>query len=169
MLIFLISLTWMPLLACKNKGQSIIGLETGHLIKSNELEILAGHSISKRWALKGGCRLNLKSFSSDGQYSEHMKDLGYGQDGGPDISDNIITTYIAAEFWVSEAYKGPFISIGVCSSRKGGTGLPISIGYACPIWKGLGCRLSYVSDIIRRFRYKSDSSEVMSLGLTYSF
>ena len=169
MLTFMISLTWLPSLACRNKEQSIIGFETGALIKRNELEILAGNAINKRWSLKGGCRFNLSSFMKDNAYSEHLDDLGYRQENGPEESDSILSTYMAAEFWVSEAYKGAFISIGISVSRKDRLDFPVSLGYACPIWKGLGCRISYTSEIISTLRHKSDSSKVMSLGLTYSF
>ena len=169
MLILLILLTWLPSLACRDKGTSIIGLETGSFIRSNELEILAGHSINRRWALKGGCRLNMSSFIKESAYSEHLDNLGYRQGNRPEESDNILTTYMAAEFWVNEIYKGPFISIGISLSRKDRIGTPVSLGYSCPIWKGLGCRMSYTSDIIGTLRHKHESSEIMSLGLTYSF
>ena len=169
MLIFIISLTWQQSLACRNKEQSIIGLETGSLIKRNELDIIAGHSINKRWSLKGGCRLNLSSFMKASEYSEHLESLGYKPNYDPEETDNILTTYIAAEFWTSETYKGPFISFGICLSRKDKVEIPVSLGYACQIWNGLGCRLSYTSDIISTLRNKSDSSGIMSLGMTYSF
>ena len=169
MLIFLISLTWLPSLACRDKGLSIIGLETGSFIKNNELEIIAGHAINRRWALKGGCRLNMNSFIKESTYSEHLDDLGYTQENSPEDTGNVLTTYMAAEFWGAEIYKGPFISIGICLSRKDRIDIPVSFGYSCPIWEGLGCRISYTSDIIGTSRQKSGISGVMSLGVTYSF
>ena len=168
MMILLISLAGATCNGQK-KYRCIAGLEALSILRSADLEIFYGISVSNRWSVCGKTSMKLPEPDIEGAVSEHRENLLIENAGFPSVSTDIIKAAVSAQFWLKETFNGPMISFGMETSASQNIGLPISIGCMCGIGKGLRLLIGYDAEILSTIRNGKTSGKGICLSIGYEF
>ena len=153
----------------QKKHRCITGLEALSILRSGDLEIFYGISVSSQWSVCGKASMKLPEPYTDGTASEHRENLLMEKFGFPSASTDIIKAAVSAQFWLKEAFNGPMISFGMETSASQNIGLPISIGCMCGIGKGIRILIGYDAEILSSIRNGETSGKGICLSIGYEF
>ncbi len=168
MMIMLISLSGTTCHGQK-KHRCITGLEASSILRSGDLELFYGISVSSHWSVCAETSLKLPELKGIGSLSEHREDLMIEKTEFPSVSPDIFKAAASAQFWLKEAFNGPMISLGLETSASRNIGLPISIGCMCCIGKGFMILVGYDAEILSSIQNGKTSGKGISLSIGYGF
>lgn len=157
-----------------SKGQSrhsgIAGIDITSMIRTRNFGICGGISVSDRWSVCAGAYLRLPANDGNRPDITHMEDLGIDmKDYETVLPSGLSTSYISAQFWPTKVFSGPVISFGVMTDRETGPDFPISAGYLCRIWKGLGISVRYEVNLLDTINEQSFKGNGLSIAISYQF
>lgn len=140
--------------ASAGQNSGCIGLEITEAVRSGNARIRIAYGLSDQWSAEV-----LSSFHIKSTRSENEKTSGI-HNGYVDLS---------FRHWCRKFSKGPYFSLGIFSGVRQRTDMKFCLGYAIPIWKGIGMDIGYGFKVLDTIRQNSAASGEITLEIHYCF
>lgn len=153
----------------QKKHRCMAGIDVTSLHRDNGICLYTGISVGSRWSVGSVIFMRLPDIASDGATAIHKEDLKIPEPAqAPDTGD-LMTTGINAQYWVTDVFNGPAISFGMRTSNSLNLEFPLSLGYACRIWKGLKVSGFYSLDLLETMKAGRFNGKGLCISLGYEF
>ena len=148
----------------------VAGIGLSSLVTGKGAEICFAHGINNYWSVCAGACINIWRLVKGPTEIEsaHSSDTG-SRVPWVEIDKNLSSFEISAQYWVKGERKGPFIAAGIRYGNASGPDLMMEAGLRMRIYKGLGLVASLKTGIIDNIRNKKFDTNILRLGIDYSF
>lgn len=167
----MIVLTAMALCSICNgqkRHRCMAGTDLTALPRSHEADIFFGISIGEFWSVSAGTSIRIPWTVEKGR-AVHHDDLLLEDHGFRNMTEDLVSVRIGAQYWPKEVFNGPMLSFGLCTGHSMNIGCPIDIGYMCRISKDLWIAATYDIELTETIRKVSIKGKGICISIGYEF
>lgn len=148
----------------------VAGIGLSSLVTGKGAEICFAHGINNYWSVCAGACINIwRLYKGPSEIeSKHNEDIN-AQIPWVEIDKDLSSFEMAVQYWIQGRRSGPFFSTGIRYGNATGLDTVFEAGIRMHILKGFGLVASIKTGIIDNIRSKSFNSNILRLGIDYSF